>query len=61
MYNELVSYLYFELRNISNCNIYSLKNADHIYTDLVYKFNIVKQQLINFNIFINSVLNTNNI
>lgn len=61
MYNELVSYLNFELTNISNCNIYCVKNADHIYTDLVFRFNIVKQQLINFNIFINSVINTDNI
>ena len=55
MYNEVVSYLYFELRNISDCNIYCFKNAERIYTDLVFRFNIVKGQLMNFNIYIKSV------
>lgn len=55
MYNEVVSYLYFELRNISDCNIYCLKNAERIYTDLVFRFNIVKGQLMNFNIYLQSV------
>ena len=56
MYNEVVSYLYFELTNISNCNIYCFKNAERIYTDLVFRFNIVKGQLMNFNIYLQSVL-----
>ena len=55
MYNEVVSYLYFELRNISDCNIYCFKNAERIYTDLVFRFNIVKGQLMNFNIYLKSV------
>ena len=55
MYNEVVSYLYFELTNISNCNIYCFTNAERIYTDLMFRFNIVKGQLTNFNIYLKSV------
>jgi hypothetical protein len=55
MYNEVVSYLYFELRNISDCNIYCFKNAESINTELMFRFNIVKEQLINFNIYLQSV------
>jgi len=55
MYKELVSYLNFELTNISNCNIYCFNNTEHIYTDLVFRFNIVKGQLMNFNIYVKSV------
>ena len=55
MYNEVVSYLYFELRNISDCNIYCFKNAERINTELMFRFNIVKEQLINFNIYLQSV------
>jgi len=55
MYKELVSYLNFELTNISNCNIYCFTNAEHIYTDLMFRFNIVKEQLMNFNIYVKSV------
>jgi hypothetical protein len=55
MYKELVSYLNFELRNISDCNIYCFKNAKRIHTDLMFRFNIVKGQLTNFNIYLQSV------
>ena len=55
MYNELVSYLYFELRNISVCNIYCFENAERIFTELMFRFNIVKGQLTNFNIYLKSV------
>ena len=55
MYNELVSYLYFELRNISDCNIYCFENAERIFTELMFRFNIVKGQLTNFNIYLKSV------
>ena len=56
MYNEVVSYLYFELRNISDCNIYCFENAERIFTELMFRFNIVKGQLMNFNIYLKSVL-----
>ena len=55
MYKELVSYLNFELTNISNCNIYCFKNAERIFTELMFRFNIVKGQLTNFNIYLKSV------
>ena len=55
MYNEVVSYLYFELRNISDCNIYCFENAERIFTELMFRFNIVKGQLTNFNIYLKSV------
>ena len=55
MYRELVSYLNFELTNISNCNIYCFNNAERIYTELMFRFNIVKGQLTNFNIYLQSV------
>ena len=55
MYNEVVSYLYFELRNISDCNIYCFKNAERINTELMFRFDIVKGQLMNFNIYLQSV------
>ena len=55
MYNEVVSYLYFELTNISNCNIYCFENAERIFTELMFRFNIVKGQLTNFNIYLKSV------
>ena len=56
MYNEVVSYLYFELRNISDCNIYCFENAERIFTDLMFRFKIVKGQLTNFNIYLKSVI-----
>ena len=56
MYKELVSYLNFELTNISNCNIYCFKNAERIFTDLMFRFKIVKGQLTNFNIYLKSVI-----
>ena len=56
MYKELVSYLNFELRNISDCNIYCFENAERIYTELMFRFNIVKGQLMNFNIYLQSVI-----
>lgn len=55
MYNEVVSYLYFELSNISDCDIYCFKNAERINTELLFRFNIIKVQLMNFNIYLQSV------
>lgn len=55
MYNEVVSYLYFELSNISDCDIYCFKNAERINTELMFRFNIIKVQLMNFNIYLQSV------
>ena len=56
MYKELVSYLNFELTNISDCNIYCFENAERIFTELMFRFNIVKGQLMNFNIYLKSVI-----